>query len=34
VPMVTFTVLYGILAAIVVWLLRRHIAATESAQVH
>jgi len=27
-------VLYGILAAIVVWLLRRHIAATESAQVH
>lgn len=30
VPMVTFTLLYGILAAVVLWLLRRHIAATAS----
>lgn len=30
VPMVTFTLLYGVLAAVVLWLLRRHIAATAS----
>jgi cytochrome bd ubiquinol oxidase subunit I len=31
VPMITFTLLYGILGLIVVWLLKRHIAATAAA---
>ena len=30
VPMVVFTVLYGLLALVVVWLMKRHIAAAAS----